>query len=460
MSRVERLKRAGFALATRIPVYKAMPSGKYRDYAAIHFMRHTCPERIPAYLDHAGRTPAWRWSTLLASARAMFAAGRDDEAYLLAKQAADMNPAWPDTWIVLSDLDAFRGDHASAFKHAYHAWLLQPDLLIAAYRTVCLGYLVCSREEADHNALLALQRFPLKSKILWAACKYCQSEEQLEKIQAIWSAQVKKPRHVSLGARPLALAALHLERYDLAMTLYAQACVIELQGVGVGNVVKEKRLAGKNGLSVLQDLRGVLESLNVPFFFAAGTALGIIRDGRPLDHDDDIDVGVFQEDWDREKLASAFQKHCRFTIEPTKSDKPKIRLLHRGGAGIDIFRFYREGDHVFHDGNFVRWKNSSFEIERHETEDGSTLYLPSNTDRYLTENYGDWRTPDSRFDAFVHGPNAEVTCPEYFRVHRLRRAYKFIRAKDLKGAYNELTHVKTQLATFSAGIELIAEMQL
>lgn len=460
MSSIERLKRTGFQIATKLPIYKAIPVGKYRDYAAIHYMGHACPERIPTYLSAINRVPDWRYSSLLTSAHAMFAVGQDEQSRKLATRAAEMNPALPKPWLMLSDLETFSGNYPVAFRYAHNAWMLDPGSATAALKVVRLGYSVNDSQEADTTALQALECFPLDTQILWAACKYCYSEKQLTHIHELWRSQVKKPKHVAMAARPLALAALHLECFTLAMKLYAEACVIELRGLGINSLVKEKRLAGTNGLSVLQDLRDVLESENIPFFFAAGTTLGIVRNGRPLDHDDDIDVGIFQDHWDRDKLKRAFQKHRNFTFEATKPDKPKIRLIHRGGAGIDIFQFYREGDHVFHDGNFVRWKNSAFEIERHETDDGSVLYLPSNTDRYLTENYGDWRTPDSRFDAFVHGPNAEITCTEYFQVHRIRRAYKFIRAKDLLNAYDELARVKPVLAQSDAGLALIREMQL
>lgn len=458
MSRIERLKGAGLQLASRLPLYKAIPIARYRDYAAIHFMTRTSPAEIPGYLSRVNRVPDWRASSLVVSAQALFANGDDAKARSFALRAVDINPAAPDAWLALSDLEASVGNFADAFRHAYDAWLLDPESRSAATKTVRMSYLAKARQEADAMACLALRRFPDSSKLLWTACKHSRTEKQLSDIHEIWHGTSSDPRHVSLGARPLALGALHLGLYKQAMETYINACLIEARGLGVGSTVKSKQLAGKNSLSVLQDLRDALESRNIPFFFAAGTALGIVRDGRPLDHDDDIDVGVYQEHWSREQLIRVFEAHRNFMVEPTMAETSKIRLTHRGGAGIDIFRFYREGEHVYHDGNFVRWRNTPFSIDPHHNDDGSIHYLPSDTDRYLTENYGDWRTPDPHFDAFVEGPNVEVTCMPYMQIHRVRRAYKMIRAGDVARARAELDHVETDLRQTETGHALLEEL--
>jgi tetratricopeptide (TPR) repeat protein len=460
MSRLEGIKRFGIAQMERRPVYKLIPAARYRDYAAIHYLNRAAPEQIAAYITNAGRTPDLRSSSLIAAAKASFALGQDELARQLASRASALNPALPGALLVLSDIARCGGDYAAAFQYAYDAWMLQPDAMPAATRTMSLGYGVKDVEHADKLVLTALARFARKTAVLWAACKQCQSNEQLDRIRDLHLAWVKKPSHISAGARPLALAALHLQRFDLALALYAEACAIELRGAGIGREIKEKQLAGKHGLSVLQDLRNVLEETDTPFFFAAGTALGIIRDGRPLDHDDDIDVGVFQEAWKRDQLVEAFRRHPRFTFEPTMTDTSKIRLIHRGRAGVDIFMFYREGEHVYHDGNFVRWRNTPFDIAQHQATDGSVVYLPSNVEGYLRENYGDWQTPDPTFDAFVDGPNAEVTSTAYFEVHRLRRAYKFIRARNLPAAFAEIACVRPALQKSREGRTLLAEVDL
>lgn len=443
----------------RIPMYRLIPTSTHRDYAAVQYFMRTAPSQIPSYISGTGRTPSWRYTTMEAAADAAFQVGDDDMARTIALEAIDSHPEKDAPRLLLSKIDSFHGNYASAFEHAQTAWLINPASFPAALATVRLAYLSQGRKKADELALLVLRRHPLKEGALWAVCKRCGSDDQFARIRKLWEGKAKSPRHVSQAARPLGLAAAHLGQFDVAMEIYAQACLVELQGLGVGRELPVKALAGKRVLSVLRDLRKVMEAERVPFFFAAGTALGIVRSGRPLDHDDDIDVGIFEENWDRDALLSAFSKHPHFDLEASLPDRPKIRLVHRGGAGIDIFKFYREGRAIFHDGNFVRWKNSEFQIEKHRS-NGGRVYLPTNIDRYLTENYGDWKVPDKQFDAFIDGPNTEITVPEYHNVHRLRRAYRFIRSANIIDAHRELALVKDSVARSEAGRNLITEMQL
>jgi len=432
---------------------------KHRDYAAINYLGHDA-RAVVAYLISSGRHPSWRYSTMVIAASSALSRGHDELAAEIANIALDSHPEMAEARLVLADLASYRGVHDAALHHAKDAWLISPNSAEAAIKTIRLSYLSSSPAQADAIALAALERFPNDEKILWAACKHCYSSNQFDRIMNWWNSGKRIAKETSSAARPLAAAALRARRITDALSIYVNACLAELQGQGVGSQVKEKRLAGKNGLSVLRDLCTVLESADIPFFFAAGTALGIVRNGRPLDHDNDIDVGIFEDDWNREKLVEIFMKHPNFDLDDSNPNSPKIGLVHRGGANIDLFKFYREGDHVFHDAIFVRWKNRPFDIERYEMASGDVVFIPSNVDGYLTENYGNWRIPDSQFDAFVDGPNVQTTWPEYLQVHRIRRAYKFIRALDMTSAHRELLAVKDILTTSASGCQLIKEMQL
>jgi hypothetical protein len=176
----------------------------------------------------------------------------------------------------------------------------------------------------------------------------------------------------------------------------------------------------------------------VPYFFVAGTALGLVREGRPLGTDNDIDVGVYDADWDRAALIDLFTRHPRFDLD-LHPQTQRVGLRHRGGAPVDIFRFYPEDGQIWHDGVFVRWSNSPFEVVRRRI-GGLEVPLPADSDRYLTENYGDgWRTPWPGFDAFTDdAPNVEITWPEYHRLHLLRRGYERLAVGDRAAAAREL----------------------
>ena len=457
---IERVKRAVVSMAMRLPVYKLVGNSEHRNYLAVQYLNHRDSKKIPDFISQVGRLPTFRYSTTLMALRALDARGDLDRVKKGAAEALSMYPEKLKAYLMLSDVAGQEGDYDLALSYARKGWMLTPGSLAAASRVVRLGYITGCTEQADSEALLALRRFKANNGLLWIACKYCRSREQLEKIITLVRSPRDTPKKISGLARPLAVAALRSRSLDIALELYVEASLIELRGAGLAKPVVTKRLAGKGGGQVLQELREVLESEGVPFFFAAGTALGLVRNGKPLDHDNDIDVGIFNEDWNREQLIRAFSRHPNFDLDDVDPGSPKVGVVHRGGANIDLFKFYREGGGVYHDAIFVRWRNSPFTIERTALESGDIVYLPSQVDRYLTENYGDWRIPNSNFDAFTDGPNAEVTWPEYMVVHKVRKAYRSLREGSLIAARQELEGLQPVLGAATGGVELMKELIL
>lgn len=460
MINAARLKAGLLSVMTRAPLYRVLPDGRYRDYLAVQHLNRNRQAEIPEYLAGVGRMPTLRYSTMAMALDALERAGDPETIKAAAEQVSASNPEKARPYLMLSDVAIRTGHFEQALRDARRAWLLSPKWARAAAGVIRLGYILGQVEQADQDALVALYRFPKNRSLLWLACKYCRTRQQFERIMEIARLTNATPKVVSGLARPLAAGALRAGCLDIALELYLEACAIELSGEGLGGSVVTKSLKGKGGRQVLQSLREVLEAEGIPFFFAAGTALGLVRNGEPLDHDNDIDVGIFASDWDRERLVRVFMDHPDFDLDDANPDSPKVGVVHRQGASIDLFKFYRDGDGVFHDAIFVRWKNSPFAIERRVLKKGDVVYLPTQVDRYLTENYGDWRTPNKGFDAFVDGPNVEVTWPEYMVVHRARRAYAFIRAAKLMAARRELEVIRDSLASSCWGRKLAKEMRI
>jgi hypothetical protein len=452
------LKRAAWRAITRYPCYRLIPIEKYRDYAAATYFDTKGPQAVCKHISRTGRIPRWKKSTLELALRAAFECGDDRLSRQIAEQAKSTFPESVLALIVLSDAARYDGNYGEALEFASRAWFGDPASDDAASRLVELARRTTTREGSYGIALAVLKRFPLSSKVLWTVCKGCSSEDYFKSVHETWRAQLERPNDLALGVRQMANAAIRAEQFDAAIDLYSEGCLLELRGLGIGKRLPQKQLKGKNGLSVIRDISDALGKAQIPFFLAAGTALGIIRDGRPLDHDNDIDIGIFEEHWNRDKLIEIFRNHANFDFDPPHPKSTKIGLVHRGGAAIDIFRFYKEGESIYHDAVFVRWKNSPFKVVKRRTA-SADYFLPEDENRYLSENYGDWRTPDSSFDAFVDGNNVEVTWPEYFLVHRMRRAYKHFRALDLVKARDELSQIKRALVRSEAGAQLVDEMQ-
>ena len=165
----------------------------------------------------------------------------------------------------------------------------------------------------------------------------------------------------------------------------------------------------------LADLDRELEALGVRAFLISGTLLGYLRDAQFISWDKDIDVGIFTEDIEPAVLERAFEGSSSFLVKRLDFNSDRLRINHINGVMIDVFPHYRDPDdptRVWHDGTATRWWNTAFDLKQVEFL-GRQVWVPDPADRYLDENYGDWRTPDPTFDVRKDAPNVEVTDPEY-----------------------------------------------
>ena len=163
----------------------------------------------------------------------------------------------------------------------------------------------------------------------------------------------------------------------------------------------------------LKDLYDAFGAHDTGLFLISGTLLGLVREGAIIGWDKDIDVGVFTEELpdDIEKQIDA---HPAFRIGKVDLTSDRLRLVHTNGVWIDVFPHYLGDDGLrWHNGTVTRWWNTDFGLAE-TTFVGVDVMIPDNPELYLDENYGDWRTPNSNFDARIDAPNAEVTDPEQF----------------------------------------------
>ncbi|MCW9698298.1 hypothetical protein [Avibacterium sp. 20-129] len=168
---------------------------------------------------------------------------------------------------------------------------------------------------------------------------------------------------------------------------------------------KKVSFSKKDASIALKDLKRVLDKNNIPFFLISGTLLGCIRENDLLGHDKDIDVGV----WDThsyDELANILGRSGFFYIVPNRT-KTLLVIRHINGIMIDVFIHYREKNDYWHAGVKIKWHNSPFTLES-VCFLGEHYLIPKDYDKYLTENYGDWRTPKKDFDSAFDTPNMEV----------------------------------------------------
>lgn len=192
----------------------------------------------------------------------------------------------------------------------------------------------------------------------------------------------------------------------------------------------------------LNDINRVLRQRDLRPFLVSGTLLGCIREGRLLAHDNDIDIGLMG-DIDEGTVAKVLGESGHFHLLPRRAGDC-LRVKHLNGIAIDVFLHHAEDGSVWHGGLKARWRNSPFGL----TETlflGTQHAIPESPERYLEENYGDWRQPIVNFDSTLDTPNAEICSRPELVIH----AYKKLNQALLQGDDRSVTRYRALLTTLN-----------
>ncbi len=179
--------------------------------------------------------------------------------------------------------------------------------------------------------------------------------------------------------------------------------------------------------TAVADLVAALPVEQWRWYVISGTFLGIVREGGFLPHDYDVDVGVT---FDPERpevtdaMIAALERSPRFVVKKVddaqsvvetvpgrlavRRSLALVKLIHETGINVDVFVHHREGDVLWHGSSIHRWENRAFDLAEYEL-GGVRVLGPADADRYLTENYGDWRTPVTEFNCTTGTPNLVIT---------------------------------------------------
>ena len=169
--------------------------------------------------------------------------------------------------------------------------------------------------------------------------------------------------------------------------------------------------------STLQDAGHLMQRLQIPWYIVSGTFLGAVREGDFLSHDYDVDIGVHAEDFDHAAFLAGLRTDPQFCLvriddyvdlqgpELTPIRAPALyKVAHQTGVEVDIFLHHLEDGKRWHGSARHRWWNADFSTAPYTIGD-LTVLGPSDSETYLRENYGDWRTPKTVFDCSTGTPN-------------------------------------------------------
>ena len=184
-------------------------------------------------------------------------------------------------------------------------------------------------------------------------------------------------------------------------------------------------------IHTLVDIDNILNDSNQTYFLSCGTALGVHREQKFIEHDFDIDLGIFAKDYDKsieDKILSKFTLTHRLGTLDTGYE---LSFTHPSTkVNVDIFLYYPEQDYLWAPSFFglcdksekkmCRLKYSKFDLHPISFL-GRKFNIPHPIERYLQESYGlDWKVPKifSYFDGLENGNYTNLMLEDFPIAHR------------------------------------------
>lgn len=189
------------------------------------------------------------------------------------------------------------------------------------------------------------------------------------------------------------------------------------------------RLDSEDGLRAMQVVEGIARQSGAQVYWISGTLLGLERLGRPLPHDNDLDLGISTDDphcldlvralWTSESIVEIAPQRISRKIRIQNPDlqhvangiiRYKAAVRSQGDPGkppvkIDIFLHFPYCGGLMHGTRNSLWWNSPLAVTQKGYASGA-FSVPQDPHRYLSENYGDYRTEVKEFENSIDCPNA------------------------------------------------------
>jgi phosphorylcholine metabolism protein LicD len=147
-----------------------------------------------------------------------------------------------------------------------------------------------------------------------------------------------------------------------------------------------------------KDFDYICNTHNIQYWAEGGTLLGAVREKGIIPHDDDIDVCLYESDF--EQLKKILDIYPQYEIIQTHL--PLYKFIYRGNPHIFIDLFivenekdlvqFKESKHREIWPKFYHKLEDLFPLQRVPFDD-LYIWIPKNPYPYLESGYGDWKTP-------------------------------------------------------------------
>ena len=143
-------------------------------------------------------------------------------------------------------------------------------------------------------------------------------------------------------------------------------------------------------------LKDVLDCNDVSFQLAYGTLLGAIREHDFIEHDEDIDLTLLDED--KQNLFDALPKLSKVGFQVARYDRRGLMSIIRNGEYIDLYIFKHLDNETRYCSGIIIPEELIIETVDYNFK-GRVFKIPKRYEEYLKYEYGDnWRIPVQYFD--------------------------------------------------------------
>jgi len=204
---------------------------------------------------------------------------------------------------------------------------------------------------------------------------------------------------------------LNNELYRRINSLLALPSIVNQLGahrlLGHGLFLVAKRAPDVELLEFARYVQSGLTELGVQSFVSYGALLGLVREGRLLDHDDDVDLlGIVDQESNVSDRAAEIENYfrangIRVRRAATNTNGLPFLLLHRGKCHVDVFLGWSRKGMVYAPLEGVRYGSFPSDLLGAGTglqPLGVPVTIPERSEEFLAVRYGEnWRTADKMF---------------------------------------------------------------